>query len=282
MADAIRPAFDLLPYEADWEAARAWQAAREAIDRFLTWHGARGREVVAAELDFDVVTEVPGDQVRLVGAVDLVDAGPDGVEVVDFKTGKTVPTRADAACDLQLGVYQRAIADVEQVAGRTVAGARLVYLAKGSGKPTCREQAGLTPDDSWLDEAFADAVHTLRSEELPARPDLTKRCERCSLRPICPAWGQLEWIDTPRRPSRPAIRRCCRGSSHERRTRPWRRRRRSPACRTPAGSDGGTTRGGAQRARGPSRRDRRRRLGQNGGDGGAHGRAGGPRYLCGR
>lgn len=200
MADAIRPAFDLLPYEADWEAARAWQAAREAIDRFLTWHGARGREVVAAELDFDVVTEVPGDQVRLVGAVDLVDVGPDGVDVVDFKTGKTVPTRADAACDLQLGVYQRAIADVEQVAGRTVAGARLVYLAKGSGKPTCREQAGLTPDDSWLDEAFADAVHTLRSEELPARPDLTKRCERCSLRPMCPAWGQLEWIDTPAPP----------------------------------------------------------------------------------
>lgn len=78
------------------------------------------RTLIGSELDLDLMVPPVLDAsaqgsginpIRLVGRVDWLASRPDGTVVVtDFKTGATVPTRAEAESNAQLAAYQAAIA----------------------------------------------------------------------------------------------------------------------------------------------------------------------------
>jgi superfamily I DNA/RNA helicase/RecB family exonuclease len=109
LMDRLDRVWDTLPFEAAWKSEQERRAARRALERFLVWHDGRsdGRVVAAAEHRFEVSLTVGGVPVRLRGAIDRIEVDAEGrVYLVDFKTSVNPKTKAEAAHDPQLGVYQ--------------------------------------------------------------------------------------------------------------------------------------------------------------------------------
>ena len=88
------------------------EARRDYFAMLESWWQAEGEgptapEVLAVEHPFDI--EVAGHRLR--GAIDRIDRADDGhgIRILDYKTGKSEPTRAQAAdTNLQLAVYHLA------------------------------------------------------------------------------------------------------------------------------------------------------------------------------
>ena len=178
--DAVWSELGLTP----WVSEREHAEAVAALERFITWHRANKREVLAAEHEFDVVTDVDGRMVRLRGSMDRVECDRDGVHVVDFKTSKKAVSLKDAEEHPQLGLYQVAVA-----AGATndlapdvpPAGAELVYLRQGKTTPTIRRQsAGTEP----AVEQLREAVRAIADEDFAAT--VGDACGYCTFHRICP------------------------------------------------------------------------------------------------
>ncbi len=104
-----------ITFDAPWQSAVEREAARKALAAFLAWHDGRpGREVLGAEVGFDVTVELPdalgAEPVRLRGSLDRVERDADGrMRVVDFKTSKSDVSKGDAAAHPQLATYQVAV-----------------------------------------------------------------------------------------------------------------------------------------------------------------------------
>jgi RecB family exonuclease len=184
----------LLPYDAKWQAARDHAEARAALQRFLAWHVANPRECAGAEVEFEVTV---GDDIVIRGRADRIELDDNGrVVVVDLKTGKYAPTKAQLAQDPQLGVYQLAVRQGGFAQWSTTpGGAELVQLRQQvRGSVRVQPQDPLAPDDEWVDELVGGVAAGIRHEEFPARPN--DGCDRCSFRTSCPSRDEGEQVVT--------------------------------------------------------------------------------------
>lgn len=190
--------WDQIPFEAAWVSAAERVEAEQALARYAAWASANPRELVGVEVGFEVVVDVDGEPVTLVGSVDRLERESDGrLRVVDFKTGRTAPTKNEVAAVDQLGVYQLAVeqgAFEPQVPGeRRCSGAELVFLRQGDGDfPKVMPQASLAEvrgaDDryeTWVHRRIAQAAEVLRRGAFPATPGFA--CARCAFVGSCPA-----------------------------------------------------------------------------------------------
>ena len=98
-----------LEHPAEWIGEREHEAAVDAIVRFSRWHREHGREVLAAEHEFEVAVDVDGRAVLMGGSMDRVELSGDGVHVVDLKTSKNPLQKKEIAEHPQLGFYQLAV-----------------------------------------------------------------------------------------------------------------------------------------------------------------------------
>ena len=189
-----------LEFDIPWHSERERGQAREALERFLTWHAsARGRTVVDGEVSIEVEVPVAGHRVILRGRIDRVELDDDGqVWVIDFKTSKGARTKQEVADHLQLGMYQVAIRagalngvpGVPQ--GARPGGAELVYLRQpapySKPGPKVLEQPAVGPAGSHLAElAMERAVERIADERFPAI--VGPQCQYCTFRRSCPADG---------------------------------------------------------------------------------------------
>ncbi|MBW8805689.1 MAG: ATP-dependent helicase [Catenulisporales bacterium] len=183
--------WDRLSFEAEWQSPQQKQEARAALERFLAWHVTdRGRLLHSSEQEFDVRLDVEGFELRIRGSFDRVETDEAGlVYVVDFKTGKNVPTKNEAQEHPQLAVYQLVVREggikgVDPEPG----GAELVFLREpdSSGMPKAVEQAppleerGETPIEKKLVKMAARVL----DENFAAYGE--KQCGTCVFRKCCP------------------------------------------------------------------------------------------------
>lgn len=214
--DALDARLDLvwryLEFDSRWRSAQERSAAREALRRFLDWHAAQRRAVVASEVRFACDIEVAGRVVRLRGFIDRVELDDAGrVHVVDFKTGRAAPSRRDLSTHAQLGSYQLAVREgaLDQVPGARAVpgGAELVHLRRDAGgdslgprlpdeqpaPPEVQRQEPLPAEGrAWIDDLLQDAVRTITSESF--RPTPGDACTMCSFRRSCPARPEGEQV----------------------------------------------------------------------------------------
>ncbi|WP_435811354.1 ATP-dependent helicase [Streptomyces termitum] len=190
--------WDALAFDAPWKSAQEKAHARVALERFLNWHVMdRGeRTPAASEHGFDVTLEAGEYQVRIRGSMDRVETDGQGrAYVVDFKTGKSAPTKGEVAEHPQLAVYQLAVREgaVDEVFdGRRPepGGAELVQLRQAAPKaeggdalPRVQAQEPLAGD--WVGELLADAAGRVLDERFA--PTTGRHCETCSFRAACSA-----------------------------------------------------------------------------------------------
>ncbi|WP_411077138.1 ATP-dependent helicase [Streptomyces sp. cmx-10-25] len=190
--------WDALAFDAPWKSAQEKQNARAALERFLSWHvmDRAGRTPAASEHDFDVTLEAGEYEVRIRGSMDRVETDAQGrAYVVDFKTGKSAPTRDEVARHPQLAVYQLAVREGaldEVFDGRRPepGGAELVQLRQAAPKkeggdalPKVQAQEPLSGE--WVGELLAGAAGRVLDERFT--PTTGQHCATCSFRASCSA-----------------------------------------------------------------------------------------------
>ena len=137
-------------------------------------------DAIAQEKYFELPME---NNVVVTGRIDQINRlGPEGEEVVDYKTGKPKVER-DAQKSLQLSIY--ALAAREQL---DLNPARLVFYNLKSNDAVASSR-----DSTQLDEArqkVQEVAADIRAGEFPARPGFL--CKYCEYEAICPAHEDAE------------------------------------------------------------------------------------------
>ncbi|MEA5053255.1 MAG: PD-(D/E)XK nuclease family protein, partial [Propionicimonas sp.] len=209
LAGSLDRAWNELRFETDWLSEVERAEAEAALQRYLAWQQGRASRMVGVEVPFTVSLEVDGRTVEVAGKVDRLERTEDGrLAVVDFKTGRTVPTAAEVAAMDQLGIYQLAVeqgafAHLAPEASGT-AGAWVVYLREparrqpwlpkelGQDPLGSRPHLDAGPDEAgyptWVHHRVAQAAATVAAGRYPAATG--GHCRSCRFADSCPASGR--------------------------------------------------------------------------------------------
>jgi RecB family exonuclease len=165
------------------------------LESFLGWLVASRAELteVAVERRLDVRPEPRegGPWLRMRGRVDRLEVDAQGRPVVvDIKTGKNPPTRAQAQNNPQLAVYQLAVslgAFGELGVSTEPGGARLLYVAKETKRNGATELVQPPLDKEAL-AGWLEVVRSAAEKCLGPTYEATENadCDRCPARTACP------------------------------------------------------------------------------------------------
>ena len=115
----------------------------------------------------------------LLGRYDRLDAVEDGLELVDYKSGRTINLPTANAIDLQMGLYYLAL---EQRYGKSLRQLSLIYLRHG-------EQVDFEANELHKQHAIAaiqQLALQLRTDD-DWIPDPGDHCQSCAFSQYCPA-----------------------------------------------------------------------------------------------
>lgn len=201
----------------NWEGRLDFKRAEQMVRKLAVYvisMRSEGRELVATEQDFAVRILGTKRTALLRGQVDRLEIDPQGrLLIVDLKTGKGFPSKADLPRHAQLGAYQAAVhhgafdgppadgaaeagpADSE---GRTLSGgAALVQLGTGSKGVSVQEQEPLTAAEDWATPLLAAAAELMSGSTFEARHDPQRGgfgghgCRVPEVCPLCPEGKQV-------------------------------------------------------------------------------------------
>jgi RecB family exonuclease len=182
---ALDAELDTLDLGPGWADQRQRDGAHQMLQRFLAWHTANGRELLAAEADFDVSL----GRVRLRGQVDRLERDDAGrLVVVDLKTGRTAARNDDIGEHGQLAAYQVAVAaGAFGGHGSTPGGAALLQVGSGAKAKEQHQEplpAGVDPSGTWAGQLLSEVGEGMGAATFEVRTGAY--CERCPARRSCP------------------------------------------------------------------------------------------------
>lgn len=162
----------------------------DVLDMLARWIRGEREQPLASEQWF----EFPIDGAVIRGRIDAIFPMENGhVRVVDYKTGRWVPTQKEVDDNLQLASYYLAVTRAPQFEGMPEPGyLQLAYLG------AARQQAGFaapgtTPkkrDDygGWAQGRLLELLGRIRAEEFAPNPEA--ECRFCAFKTICPRWPE--------------------------------------------------------------------------------------------
>ena len=180
----LATALEILEEEFDGTAfgggawAAAWKARAVSITEHLyeRWPGGGPAEA----LEERVTAEIDG--IPWSGRIDRVERRGDTRWIVDYKTGTSVPSVAEAARSVQLGFYVLAAGSPDRIVG----GAELWFPAKKAQSVTVRS---FDLDNlGEVEAAMVAAQVGIFAEDWTPRPG--PACDRCAVRSVCPEWPE--------------------------------------------------------------------------------------------
>jgi superfamily I DNA/RNA helicase/RecB family exonuclease len=191
LATLLEERFARLGLGSGWVADSERARARKMIARLAQYAAAAraaGRRLVATEESVRV--QVGRAEIR--GTVDRLERDAEGrLIVVDLKTGKSAPAKAEVQRHAQLGVYQVAVEEggFAAVAGGPAesGGAVLAQLGKNdTTKLSIQQQPALSTDEDpqWARSLLASAADGMAGENFEAKSN--GMCRMCALRRSCP------------------------------------------------------------------------------------------------
>ncbi|MGO4246993.1 ATP-dependent helicase [Paenarthrobacter sp. RAF54_2] len=201
----------------NWEGKLDYQRAElmvRKLAQYVLIMRSEGRSLLAVEHDFEVqlpdvhlpsacLEEGADDSTAtrhavLRGQVDRLEIDAEGrLVIVDLKTGKRQPGKAEVARHPQLGAYQAAVlkgafedAGTFGEFGKPVpGGAVLAQLGTKTKSPGVQQQDPLEPDDNWAEALVNEAAELMAGATFEARHDPSKGGHGghgCRLPDICP------------------------------------------------------------------------------------------------
>ena len=180
---ALAAELDRLDLGPGWSDQRQRQTAQQMLEKFLVWHTANGRELLGAEVDFDIVV----GRARIKGQVDRLERDGDGrLVVVDLKTGRTAAKNTEEHG--QLAAYQVAVsAGAFAEHGTVPGGAALLQVGTGAKAKEQHQEplpADVPLDQTWAGQLVAQVGEGMGGATFEVRTG--SHCSRCPMRRSCP------------------------------------------------------------------------------------------------
>jgi putative RecB family exonuclease len=116
---------------------------------------------------------------RLTGAIDRVDAGESGYEVIDYKLDREVRPQPEVNKDLQLGLYHLALRERHGIQPEALS---LYFLRHNLKLTTARTADEIRDLGRWVEAAGDRIAQERRWEPCPG-----DWCSHCDFRAYCPA-----------------------------------------------------------------------------------------------
>jgi superfamily I DNA/RNA helicase/RecB family exonuclease len=183
----IDEAWQHLDFGSSWYSAKQRDQAERMVRKFLAWHQANPRELIAVEHDLRVRV----GQVEITGRVDRLERDADGdAIVVDLKTGSGRPADDELDRHPQLGVYQLAVllGAFEELGLTQPGGAELVQVGRASltARARVQRQGSLSADQEpgWAQDLVETVATGMSGSVFTAR--VNPGCRVCPVAACCP------------------------------------------------------------------------------------------------
>jgi putative RecB family exonuclease len=161
-----------------------WSLGDGILRRYVEAHKV-AEEPLVLEFPFDLTWRDPrGEEHRLAGIVDRVNEGPQGLIIVDYKSGKRKPKADSIGSDLQLLLYAFAI---QETLGEPVNQIAILHLRDGT-----LLQAAPSPDNlqRLVNEVLPNVVRGIQAKRFA--PHYGYWCRYCDYKTRCDAQGPDE------------------------------------------------------------------------------------------
>ena len=196
VADRIDEIWHHLDFGSAWYSAKQRALAERMVRRFLDWHAANPRELIAVEQ----ALKVRIGQVEITGRVDRLEADDKGrAVVVDLKTGGSAPHQDELGRHPQLGVYQLAVllGAFERFGLAEPGGAELVQVGKAAGvtlRAKVQRQGALAEDQEpgWAKDLVETVAAGMAGPVFEAR--VNPGCRTCPVASCCPVHPDGEQV----------------------------------------------------------------------------------------
>ena len=196
IADRIDEIWHHLDFGSAWYSAKQRALAERMVRRFLDWHAANPRELIAVEQ----ALKVRIGQVEITGRVDRLEADEAGrAVVVDLKTGGSAPREDELGRHPQLGVYQLAVllGAFERFGLAEPGGAELVQVGKAAGvtlRAKVQRQGALADDQEpgWAKDLVETVAAGMAGPVFEAR--VNPGCRTCPVASCCPVHPDGEQV----------------------------------------------------------------------------------------
>ncbi len=176
-----------LDFGSPWFAAKQRDQAEQMVSKFLDWHQANERQLVAVEEELRVRV----GNVEITGRVDRLERDRDGAAiVVDLKTGSSKPRDDELDRHPQLGVYQLAVllGAFEELGLTEPGGAELVQVGKAglTARARVQRQHALAsdPDPGWAQDLVETVAAGMAGPVFQAK--VNPGCRVCPVAACCP------------------------------------------------------------------------------------------------
>jgi RecB family exonuclease len=177
-----------LDFGSAWYSEKQRELAHQMVSKFLAWHAANPRELVAYEQSLRAQVGA----VEIIGRVDRLERAPSGQAiVVDLKTSSSPVPGADLDRHPQLGVYQLAVllGAFEEFGLTEPGGAELVQVGKASLTAQVRVQSQRSlledPEPAWAEDLVETVAAGMAGPLFQAR--VNPGCRNCPVASSCPA-----------------------------------------------------------------------------------------------
>ncbi len=196
VAERIDEIWHHLDFGSAWYSAKQRALAERMVRRFLDWHAANPRELVAVEQ----ALKVRIGQVEITGRVDRLESDDEGrAVVVDLKTGGSAPREDELGRHPQLGVYQLAVllGAFERFGLAEPGGAELVQVGKAAGvtlRAKVQRQGALAEDDEpgWAKDLVETVASGMAGPVFTAQ--VNPSCRTCPVASCCPVHPEGEQV----------------------------------------------------------------------------------------
>jgi superfamily I DNA/RNA helicase/RecB family exonuclease len=183
----IDEAWRHLDFGSAWYSTKQREQAERMVRKFLDWHRANPRRLVAVEQELRVNV----GKVQITGRVDRLEQDADGsAVVVDLKTGSSRPADDELDRNPQLGVYQLAVllGAFEDLGLTQPGGAELVQVGKAglSARARVQRQRSLSddPEPAWARELVDTVADGMSGPVFHATAN--PGCRVCPVAACCP------------------------------------------------------------------------------------------------
>jgi superfamily I DNA/RNA helicase/RecB family exonuclease len=195
VADRIDEIWHHLDFGSAWYSAKQRSLAERMVRKFLDWHAANPRDLVAVEQ----ALKVRIGQVEITGRVDRLESDDRGrAVVVDLKTGGSAPREDELGRHPQLGVYQLAVllGAFEQFGLSEPGGAELVQVGKAglTARAKVQRQDALAddPEPGWAKDLVETVAAGMAGPVFQAR--VNPGCRTCPVASCCPVNPEGEQV----------------------------------------------------------------------------------------
>jgi len=199
VADRIDQIWHHLDFGSAWYSAKQRSLAERMVRKFLDWHAANPRDLVAVEQ----ALKVRIGQVEITGRVDRLESDDRGrAVVVDLKTGASAPREEELGRHPQLGVYQLAVllGAFEQFGLSEPGGAELVQVGKAglTARARVQRQGALAddPEPAWAKDLVETVAAGMAGPVFQAR--VNPGCRTCPVASCCPVNPEGEQVTSAR------------------------------------------------------------------------------------